>query len=120
MILRKIHVEYWQAKKAMPRFAKRLYTSFLKRPTVADPMKLIHGCINAHAEESDSLRRMDANNLMSLCRSVIQRKEDLVELLRRLSVDPGTVINPRRRAAYARKWGERILKQRRKRAVAER
>lgn len=51
-----------------------------------------------------------SHNLMSLCKSYIRRGV-LLEMLRELQHNPGTLIEPQKRAAYAKKWADRLEKQ---------
>lgn len=50
-----------------------------------------------------------ADTLLGILRSV-RRREPLADYLGCLALSPGTVINPEKRQAYARKWVARILR----------
>lgn len=52
-----------------------------------------------------------SHNLMNLCRHY-RKRGVLLEELWRVAHNPGTIIEPRKRAALAKKWAKRIEKQR--------
>lgn len=62
-------------------------------------------CINDHA--GIKFEHSDASNLMYLLR-LMRKRGEMVDGLRRMAVTPGTVINPKRRAAFCKKWLARI------------
>ena len=96
-----------------------------KHPTLAamirktlQPSVTIHECINAHA----NLRAeyLSASNLVNLVLMARKRGEsDLANYLHQLSRNPGTIINPQRRAAFAKKWSARITQERIRRYLNE-
>jgi hypothetical protein len=64
----------------------------------------IDALINA---QTKTVKRYEAQNVLAILRSA-RKRGALVEKLRSMSISPGTVINPVRRAAYCRKWLKRI------------
>jgi hypothetical protein len=50
-----------------------------------------------------------AYNLLSILRSYRRRKLDLASELNKLAANPECVINPEKRAAFARKWARRLV-----------
>lgn len=101
MILRQVHLDFWYAVKGVPAWADRLTTQ--KKKT---PQELIDGCVNAHGIAIyDTL---PAQNLCVLVKWARNRGDNLLKYLRFISLNPGTVIRPERRAAYAKKWAKRL------------
>lgn len=108
MRLTKVHVDYWRFKKANPRFAK-----FVCHNSVAAPVD-INDCVNSHSHfvrEPDGERA--ASNLLNLLKMVRKRTGSLVPYLDKITKDPGTVISPQRRSAFAKKWRDKITQSRR-------
>lgn len=114
MIVTRVHVEYWKTKKSTPRFAAMATgKGKLSVPRARSGVDMIDACVNQHVDKYKVPHYvLDASNLMSLCRSYIRHGDDLLASLRRLSMEPGTVINPSRRMAYAKKWAQRVWQQR--------
>ena len=101
MNLKLIHLQYWRQKKAEPRWADALVT---KERRIS-----IDCVINANAGIKVRDYEIDAGNVLEILRLAGKRgKADLLEKLRRMSVSPGTVIRPERRASYCKKWLARI------------
>lgn len=67
----------------------------------------IDALINSQVSE---VKRYDAHNLLAILRSA-RKRGALVDRLSSMSAYPGAVINPKRRAAYCRKWLKRIAAQ---------
>jgi len=103
------HVDFWARKKG-PKFLQEYYRekddkrnkSYLR--AWVGPLFDINDLIPS---EKMTDGEGAASNLLNLCRSYRKRGE-LREKLRRLAVNPGTVIQPQKRAAYAKKWLKRI------------
>ena len=55
---------------------------------------------------------LEASNLLSILKSIKNRKgsNKLVEALFDMGKNPGTISNPKRRAAYCKKWLDKIIK----------
>lgn len=91
----------------------------------------IDGVINSQAGIRPKDFELDAINLMNIIRmhmrnverhigrapkgsesvSTMHRRRMLLEYLEQLGRNPGTVIRPNKRAAYARKWAQRLQRQ---------
>jgi hypothetical protein len=99
-------LEFFQSKQTTPRWVARIAT---KSPLL-NPVQhaLIDDVINAHAGIRSTSGECAAHNLLVLVRSHLRRKVNLVEELQKLAVQPGCAINPEKRAAFARKWAQRL------------
>lgn len=116
MNLTGIHAEYWRQRKApIPGWA----AGFMPRARVD-----IDACVNQHSEPKP--RRADGvhacDNLLAIIRSHRKhiarthrgdsnaefRVSALACYLEGIAQQPGTVCNPEKRAAFARKWAARI------------
>jgi hypothetical protein len=101
MNLTRAHAEYWRQRKTpAPQWAAKL-----------DPVHrvTIDGLVNAHAGIKDQDYHLAAGNLMVILRSARKRgRDELITSLTRMSSSPGTIMNPKRRAGYCRKWLRRI------------
>lgn len=108
-----VHVEFWQAAKAFPRFACHL-EKMTRNPRAKRPADLIHACVNSHAEVPaySRIRRHEqqASNTCALVR-LASRHEPLRDVLRRMSSTPAPMAD-KRRPASARKWLARLEKER--------
>jgi hypothetical protein len=107
MIVTETHLRFWQSKQRQP-----AWTAALDARRQPAPVTPIDSCINAHAGIRPIDHEMAAHNLLVICRSHIRRGGDLVEYLRKLAWEPGTIINPELRSKYARKWAARIARDR--------
>jgi hypothetical protein len=96
MKLTQTHVNFWHAHLQQPRWIA----------IMQDRSPAIDACVNAHAgvRERDST----AYNLLALCEGQKRRGDLLLPFLLQVAANPGTLINPARRAAFARKWAARI------------
>ena len=96
-------VEFFQSRQHVPAWANRIQ---VKR----DPgyFASIDNVVNAHAGSRPTAGEQAANNLLVIVRSFQKRKANLVQELQRLSMDPGCAFNPEKRAAFSRKWANRI------------
>jgi len=105
MLITKVTLD-WYRQRTCPQWAKGVIA---KEHRIS-----IDAVINSQAGNPDRQRdyNFSAHNLMGLCKAYIRRGE-LIEQLRIISLEPGTVIQPQRRAAFAKKWLNRILKNRR-------
>lgn len=106
MTITQTHLDFWQSKQPRPSWAAGLRRG-------PEMVSRIDSCINAHA----GIRTTETTtaNLMVLCRPH-HADGTLVDFLERLSVNPGTSVNPRKRAALAKKWRRRLLRNRRGRS----
>lgn len=106
MKLRKVHLEFWRAKKATPK-----WTRLLKKTAWSPPLSPnINECVNAHAYDKPwavgSKGAHEAGNICSLLRYKRARREPLATYLRHLAVPHAT--SSKRYCAYALKWANRI------------
>ena len=98
----KVHVEFWTARN-QPKWANLVKASL--------PSPSIDRLVNGHAGIRLTDGEMAANNLLAILRGARKRGE-LVDTLTRLGMEPGTLINPRRRSGYCWKWYGEIMKNR--------
>jgi len=98
MNITKSHIEFWTAKH-LPGFA----------PTINPPSihKLINCQIPKHLREPQYLQ---AHKTLGILRLVRKRGKLLTRLYEMMN-NPQTTLNPKRRAAFCRKWLNRILKE---------
>jgi len=108
MRLTKAHLEFWRERKETPSWASQIQTvAFRPRQVTVDQV------INAHA----GIKTTDAENstasLISILRRVRLREgsEGTLRWLEDIAVNPGTVIHPEKRAAFASKWAKRIRRE---------
>lgn len=66
------------------------------------------------AQKSPNARDPESTVLHNTLQLLIsaRKRGALVETLKKIAVEPGTVIRPERRAAYARRWLQRIERER--------
>lgn len=99
MQITQAHLTYWQAKKTgSPKWANSL-----KKP---DNMPSIHALINSQTKETRDRDYVAHNTLTILVSS--RKRGVMLEKLEGMAKNPGTLINPKRRAAYCRKWLKKI------------
>jgi hypothetical protein len=91
----KAHLDYWRQRQCpVPGWAAAVAEK--ERPVSLD--SLING------RQTKKEMRLDAHNMcVHLC-LMRKRGANLREELARMAAAPGTIIRPRRRAGYARKW----------------
>jgi hypothetical protein len=95
--------------KRVPQWAAPLIKARGKRlPGAETPLALIDDVVNAHAGERITSGECAAHNLLSLARSYRRRGLDLEQRLSELAREPGCLINPEKRASFARKWARRM------------
>lgn len=102
------HIAYWTKRKG-PKWVK--FNS--QRPPVS---ATIDDCVNDHAAVPPADERQ-ATSLLSSLKSYRKRGEDAVPYLDRVAASTGRVASSRR-AAFARKWGARLRRQRKSQKVA--
>lgn len=109
MKLTKRHLHFYWEKKGLPAWAERAELGALP--------------VSVHELIPDPESRRDpsyaAHNLMSLIKSYMRQGKDIVQEFLRIADNPGTLINPNRRAALARKWAKRIQLERFSKMVKE-
>lgn len=100
MKLAQVHVEFWRQRTT--RIPKWMADVQPRRPVTIDEV------VNAHA--GIRVERNDAGSLLMILRLKGKRggREELISGLVQMSVSPETVINPKRRSGYCRKWLARI------------
>jgi hypothetical protein len=93
----------WFRQKTEPSWASEL---------VAEENKIsIDDVINSQSDYGKEVdRHFVAHNLMSLLRGYRRRGKDPLILLDRLASDPGTIIQPDKRSALAKKWASKLRK----------
>jgi len=100
---------FYQCKQRLPRWAQPLLED--RERFATSPIDL---CVNAHAGTRLSAGECAAHNLLAIVRSRIEirsmqrRKLDLVAELNKIAAAPGCMIDPAKRAAFARKWADRL------------
>ena len=90
---------FWQSKN-LPGWVKRMK----KPPAISGG---IHACIASRSQKRRPDYESDAGTLVAILKS-IRKREDVLPALERIAQNPGCLIRPERRAAYARKWAARI------------
>jgi hypothetical protein len=96
-------LRFWQARQALPDWARTL------REKVTSPShETIDYVVNEHAKSRPTAGECAASNLLHIVRSMRRRKLDLVQELRRMALQPACAINPEKRAAFARKWADKL------------
>ncbi len=68
----------------------------------------IDSCVNAHGGFRYTSGELAAHNLLAIVRGKIRRDEDIRKFLVMMSHFPECAINPQKRAAFARKWANRL------------
>jgi hypothetical protein len=96
-------LEFFQSTQRVPAWANRIQA---KREI--GHFASIDNVISAHAGVRDTPGEMSAHNLLVLVRSFLRRNKDIVHELQKLANSPGCAINPEKRAAFARKWSNRL------------
>jgi len=94
----------WYRQKVEPRWAKRVLAK--------DRKISIHEVINSQSK-ADNAKRLSlaSDNLLNICR-LYRKRGEILSHLWDIAYTPGTIIDPERRAAFARKWARRIEKSR--------
>jgi hypothetical protein len=97
---------FYRSKLEMPGWARALNT----KPQVGQPspIVMIDLVVNAHAGVRPTSGEIAVSNLLGILKSRRRRGENLVQGLRELSKEPGCLIHPEKRAAFARKWASRL------------
>lgn len=100
-----VDLSFYRHKQPLPAWAAGLED----RPTYYDPPSEIDVVVNAHAGVKHTSGEMAVHNLLAILRSKRRRGEHLDLALARIADNPECLINPEKRAAFARKWLERLL-----------
>jgi len=110
MRLGHIHVEFWESKQRYPEWAKQVPGRHPgnKQSKYRTTRSLIDECVNWNG--GDKLYTHATTSLILLLKSVRRRGGDLGQYLDQMVSDPGTLIEPDRRRAYARRWATRLRK----------
>lgn len=101
---RAIDAQFFQSKQVLPAWARR-FAARNARPAHA----LIDDVVNAHAGLRPTAGEVAAGNLLSIVRSWRRRDADLLRELRELVLHPQCAVHPEKRAAFARRWAERLV-----------
>ena len=106
-------LEFFQSRQRLPGWTSRIAVKSGDRAhqatRVAQHAK-IDDVVNAHAGARDTSGEVAAHNLLVIVQSYQRRKVDLAKELQKLAKDPGCAINPEKRAAFARKWSNRLAR----------
>lgn len=100
MKIKRVHYNFWVQKKAK--------VSWFDNSNIVRIDQLIP---DANPEIDSSYV---AQNLISILKSYRRQKKNLLLELLRIYKNPGTIIKPEKRRAYALKWAKRIQEQREK------
>lgn len=104
-----VHEQFWAARH------RPLWSSHIKRSERRKAGPSVHECVNAHANISALAqdRGFAVHNLLGILRMARKRGQHEVRAhLLCMVIDPGTVIEPERRTAFARKWLRRMSRPR--------
>ncbi len=105
MILKPVHLEFYRLKKVKPAWSNSCFSKDGLKQNGAKDSRIIHLCVNAHSGvKSDP--RIEANNLLSLCRFYVKRGT----LFNDLQLIASRGGSNKRRIGYAKKWCEKITK----------
>lgn len=94
--------------KRVPRWAAPLIKARAKRPGAEYRHALIDDVVNAHGGVRTTSGECAVHNLLFIVRSWQRRGIDLERALVGVIAEPGCLINPEKRAAFARKWVRRM------------
>lgn len=104
MNITRVHLEFYRSRKPLPKWAQK-FNSY--------NLVTVDHVINANAGVkffTDGERSAYNLFLSILIKSYRRREPTLVRILNDISISPGTVIHPEKRAAYALKWLKRIAR----------
>ena len=104
MNITKTHLDFW-LEKNKPKWTKRMKKPFY--PSFMPSINLIDAVVNANASLKSAKNEADIHNTLWLARSA-QKRGELRLMLAKLSVEPGTIINPQKRAALCKKWLKKL------------
>jgi hypothetical protein len=79
-----------------------------QRPTYYEPTAEIDIVVNAHAGIRHTNGEVAVHNLLAILRSKRRRGAHVDIALARIAENPECVIHPEKRAAFARKWLQRL------------
>lgn len=97
----KSDLEFYQSKRT-PAWAKRI-----EKPP-ASISTAIDTCVNAHAGFRYTKGELAAHNLLTLIRGAVRRNQDLRQCLLVIANHPECLLDPHKRASFARKWARRV------------
>lgn len=97
-------LEFYRHQQPLPLWARSL-----GKPVVAAIGPTIDDVVNAHGGiRFFTNGETAALNLLSIVQSYRRRQKDLARELNRIAEEPGCLIDPKKRAAFARKWAARL------------
>lgn len=99
-----IDLQFFQSKQDLPAWASLFATRGTRQSHA-----LIDDVVNAHAGLRPTAGEVAAGNLLSIVRSWRRRDADLAQGLSELALHPQCAISPEKRAAFARRWAERLV-----------
>lgn len=94
--------------KRVPQWAAPLVRARAKRYGAEELPALIDDVVNAHGGERMTSGQCAVHDLLTIVRSYRRRGLGLEQRLGQLAQEPGCLINPEKRAAFARKWARRM------------
>ncbi len=98
-------LDFYQSKRT-PRWSARIR----RHPYSESRTSWVDRLVEAHAKVRPTSGELTAHNLLSILRSQRRRGEDLEASLRTIAEHPECMIDPKKRAAFARKWAERMTR----------
>lgn len=109
-----IDLEFHLSKQVLPVWAQKVQAAqdakVKRAPWNADAASTIDIIVNAHAGVRSSKGEMAAHNLLAIVRGYRRRGGDLEGKLRFLAAHPECLVDPKRRAGFARKWAARLAR----------
>lgn len=107
-------VDFYRAMQKVPGWILTLTAEREKKQNVLgwERHALIDIVVNAHSGQRPTSGECAAHNLLAIVRSWRRRGEDIRVSLLEVSQAPGCMINPEKRAAFARKWARRMQRSR--------
>ena len=100
-------LKFYESKR-VPQWAAPLVAARAKRFGADTLPAVIDDVVNAHAGLRMTSGECAVHNLLSIVRGDRRRGRSLEQRLAQLATEPGCLINPEKRAAFARKWARRM------------
>lgn len=104
MKVTKLHLKYWRERQPNPSWAKTIKITKWSKPHEVS----IHSLINQNTDIKNIDKNYAASNLISLIKRYTNNPKELRQRLFELHMNPGTIMSPEKRAAYAKKWLTRL------------
>lgn len=104
------HLRFWQARKATPKWAVEhgvVGEPPLGATRVPERPPSVHALIAGHAGDRSIYGWVPASNTLGVLK-MARRRGELVVRLKAMALNPGKLVGPQRRAAFCRRWYERI------------